>query len=244
MFYGTHFSRAAIKAGEVDQGYRKLREEFGKISKLTDNKQVFIEKPIITIPSNGQSLSLLPDKNKIVKDKRIIEGKLRKVEIFNGQVLRVFGDDGSIIEDRSAKFGDKLLLIEPKVKVEVKLDDEKQISSQIESVVVSECIEKSDTEYIEKDEKYKEFTKFYEDFLNQIIDGITTSKTGNIAAPISNIIDDSKKVVHIIDGNEKKFLKGMNIYFDTRGIKTDMDVDDKYITFKKKDGKDKNSSVT
>ena len=244
LFYGTHFSRAAIKAGEVDQGYRKLREEFGKISKLTDNKQVFIEKPIITIPSNGQSLSLLPDKNKIVKDKRIIEGKLRKVEIFNGQVLRVFGDDGSIIEDRSAKFGDKLLLIEPKVKVEVKLDDEKQISSQIESVVVSECIEKSDTEYIEKDEKYKEFTKFYEDFLNQIIDGITTSKTGNIAAPISNIIDDSKKVVHIIDGNEKKFLKGMNIYFDTRGIKTDMDVDDKYITFKKKDGKDKNSSVT
>ncbi len=235
LFYGTHFSRAAVKAGEVDQGYRKLREEFGKISKLTDNKQVSIEKPIITIPSSEQCVATIPyntigDK-KTIKDKRIIGGKLRKVEMFNGNVIRVFDDDGSIIEDRSAKFGDKLPIIEQKEKVGQKLDNEEQIiSSQTDDTVVV-----SDAEYLEKDEKYKEFTKFYEDFLNQIIDGITVSKTGDIAAPISSIIDDAKKVVCIVDGSEKEFLKGMNTYFDMRGIRTDI-IDNKHTTFKKKGG--------
>ena len=61
VFYGTHFSRATVKAGEVDQGYRKLREEFGKISKLTDNTQVS-GKQVTTVQSNLECDIKSPEK--------------------------------------------------------------------------------------------------------------------------------------------------------------------------------------
>lgn len=243
LFYGTHFSRATVKAGEIDQGYRRLREEFGKIYKLADNKQVSVDKPIIAIPSDGKYVttvphstvgddktlrkSLLSNSGKIIKEKRLIGGKLRKVETFNGNIVKVFGDDGGVIEDRSEKFGDKLPIIqyiEPETKTE---QDEKQVSSSDDTETVP------DTKCLDKDEKYEEFTKFYEDFLKQIVDGITTSKTGDIAAPISSIIDESKNMIHIVEGKEKEFLNGMSIYFDIEGIKTNI-IDDKYITFKRK----------
>lgn len=217
LFYGTHFSRAIVKAGEVDQGYKKLREEFGKISKLTDNKQVFVEQPIMTIPSNEQraittmSSVEISDKNKTIKEKRIIGGKVRKVEILNGDIVRVFDDDGNVIEDRSAKFGDKLVKQE---------QDEEYIPFK-------------KTDRVEKDENCEEFAKFYEDFMKQIMDGITTSQTGEIAAPINNIIEDSKKMIPVVEGKEKELLRGINIFFNIRGIKTEI-IDGKYMTFKRK----------
>lgn len=42
MFYRTHFHYATTKAEEVDRGYKRLRGEFGKISKLTDDKQMLV----------------------------------------------------------------------------------------------------------------------------------------------------------------------------------------------------------
>ena len=68
--------------------------------------------------------------------------------------------------------------------------------------------------------------------MKQIMEGITTSKTGEIAAPINNIIEDSKKMIPTVEGKEKELLRGMNIFFDTRGINTKI-IDGNYMTFKK-----------
>lgn len=62
-----------------------------------------------------------PPKDKIVKEMRLVNGKLRSVETFNGKIVRVFDDGGNIIDDRSAKFGNKLPPlpeIRPKPKIE------------------------------------------------------------------------------------------------------------------------------
>ena len=91
-------------------------------------------------------------------------------------------------------------------------------------------LEISEREY----EKYKEYTKFYEDFFKQIVGGITISKKGEIAAPIEGIIDELKKLGLLTEGKERDILRGMNIYFSTRGIKSDI-IDNKYAVFKKKE---------
>lgn len=49
VFYGTHFSRASIKADEVDQVYKKLRGEFNKVS-VFGNRQISVIEPSVTIP--------------------------------------------------------------------------------------------------------------------------------------------------------------------------------------------------
>jgi len=62
-----------------------------------------------------------PPKDKIVKEKRLVNGKLMPVETFNGKVVRVFDDEGNVVEDRSTSFGDKLPPLpeaRPKPKVE------------------------------------------------------------------------------------------------------------------------------
>lgn len=82
-------------------------------------------------------------------------------------------------------------------------------------------------------EKYRGYTKFYEDFFKQIVEGIEGSKKGEIAASIDEIINEAKKLGFAIEGKEKDILIGMNIYFSTRGIKSNI-VDNKYMTFKKK----------
>ena len=38
LFYESHFRNAEKKAGELDQAYKKLRDEFNRISKLSENK--------------------------------------------------------------------------------------------------------------------------------------------------------------------------------------------------------------
>lgn len=81
--------------------------------------------------------------------------------------------------------------------------------------------------------KYREYTKFYEDFFKQIVEGITESKKGEIAAPIDGIISEAKKLGFLVEGKEKDILRGMDIYFSTRGIKPNI-IDNKYIAFKKK----------
>ena len=90
-------------------------------------------------------------------------------------------------------------------------------------------LEISEREY----EKYREYTKFYEDFFKQIVEGITVSKKGEIAAPIEGIIAEVKKLGFVTEGKERDILKGMDIYFGTRGIKSDV-IDNKYAVFKKK----------
>lgn len=81
---------------------------------------------------------------------------------------------------------------------------------------------------------YGQYNDFYENFFKQIVEGITGSKKGEIAAPIDATIDETKKMGFIMEGNEIGFLRGMDIYFDIRGIKLNI-VDNKYITFRNKD---------
>ena len=90
-------------------------------------------------------------------------------------------------------------------------------------------LETSEREY----DKYRQYTKFYEDFFKQIIDGISISKKGEIAAPIENIISEVKKLGFVTEGKERDIFRGMDIYFGTRGIKSNI-VDNKYAIFKKK----------
>lgn len=90
-------------------------------------------------------------------------------------------------------------------------------------------LESTEREY----EKYKEYTKFYEDFFKQIVEGITASKKGEIAAPIEGIIDEVKKLGLPTEGKERDILRGMDIYFGTRGVKYNL-IDNKYAAFKKK----------
>ena len=91
-----------------------------------------------------------------------------------------------------------------------------------------------DLEVAEKEyEKYSEYTKFYEDFFKQIVEGINVSKKGEIAAPVEGIMAEVKKLDFITEGKERDILRGMNIYFSTRGIESDI-IDNKYAIFKKK----------
>lgn len=82
-------------------------------------------------------------------------------------------------------------------------------------------------------DKYREYTKFYEDFLKQIVECIATSKKGEIAASIEDIIGEVKKLGFVTEGKERDILRGIDIYFSIKGIKSDI-VDDKYVIFKKK----------
>ena len=81
-------------------------------------------------------------------------------------------------------------------------------------------------------DKYRDYTKFYEDFFKQIIEGITVSKKDEIAAPIEGIISEVKKLGFLIEGKERDILRGMDIYFGIRGIKSDI-IDNRYVIFKK-----------
>jgi hypothetical protein len=99
----------------------------------------------------------------------------------------------------------------------------------VKKVTVAD-LETDEREY----EKYREYTKFYEDFFKQIVESIAISKKGEIAAPIDGIIDEVKKLGFITENKEKDILRGMDIYFSTRGIKPSV-IDNKYVTFKKKD---------
>lgn len=90
-------------------------------------------------------------------------------------------------------------------------------------------LEATEREY----EKYRAYTGFYEDLFRQIAEGIATSKKGDIAAPIDAMMDEVKKLGFATEGKERDILKGMDIYFDTRGIKSQI-VDNKYVIFKRK----------
>jgi hypothetical protein len=93
----------------------------------------------------------------------------------------------------------------------------------------------ADLEAVEREyEKYREYTKFYEDFFKQIVEGIVASKKGETAASIDAIISEAKKLGFVTENKEKDILRGMDIYFSTRGIKPNV-VDNKYVTFGKKD---------
>ena len=65
-----------------------------------------------------------PPKNKLIIEKRIVDGKMRKVETYNGKVARVYDEEGKLLEDRSEKL--KIVSptppLEPRVLQEKKLD--------------------------------------------------------------------------------------------------------------------------
>lgn len=66
-----------------------------------------------------------PPKNRLIVEKRIIDGKMKKVETYNGKVARVYDDDGKLLEDRSKKL--KIILptppLEPRIRRENKPED-------------------------------------------------------------------------------------------------------------------------
>jgi hypothetical protein len=87
-------------------------------------------------------------------------------------------------------------------------------------------VKSSEIEY----EKYSEYTTFYEDLFQQIVKGINASKKGETATPIDAIIGEAKNLGFMTENKEKDILRGMGIYFSTRGIKSNI-VDNRYITF-------------
>lgn len=81
--------------------------------------------------------------------------------------------------------------------------------------------------------KYSQYTSFYDDFFKKIVEGIATSKKGEIAAPIGTILTEAEKLGFAVKGQEKGFLRGVEMYFDIRGIKMTV-MQNKYVSFKKK----------
>ena len=65
-----------------------------------------------------------PPKNKLIVEKRIIDGIMRKVETYNGKVARVYDDDWKLIEDRSGKL--KVTLPTPPLVPRAKQENNKQ----------------------------------------------------------------------------------------------------------------------
>ena len=77
-----------------------------------------------------------PPKDKIVKEKRLVNGKLTPVEIFNGKIVRVFDNEGNVIDDRSAKFGNKLPpLPEAKTKSKVENGQNRDLKETTSSII-------------------------------------------------------------------------------------------------------------
>lgn len=74
------------------------------------------------MPHLKQKFYSPPPKNKLIIEKRIVYGKMRKVETYNGKVARVYDEEGKLLEDRSHKL--KITLPTPPLepKVEKKLD--------------------------------------------------------------------------------------------------------------------------
>ena len=70
-----------------------------------------------------------PPKNKLVVENRIIDGKKRKVETYNGKVARVYDDDWKLLEDRSGKLKVTLptLPLVPRAKKENKENKENKL---------------------------------------------------------------------------------------------------------------------
>lgn len=83
-------------------------------------------------------------------------------------------------------------------------------------------------------EKYHEYTLFYEGLFKQIVEGIAGSNKGEVATTIDDIIGEVKKLGFVTENKERDILRGMDIYFNTRGIMPTI-VDNKYITFKERD---------
>lgn len=81
-------------------------------------------------------------------------------------------------------------------------------------------------------EKYRAYTNFYEDLFRQIVEGIATSKKGEIAAPVNAIINEAETRSFNIRGKEEEFLRGMKLYFKIRWIKAER-TDKGYIIFRK-----------
>lgn len=104
-----------------------------------------------------------------------------------------------------------------------------EVGVYIERKVTASDLEAIEIEY----EKYRGYTKFYEDFFKQIAENIEYSKKGDIAASIEGVISEAKKLGFVIEGKEKDILRGMDIYFSTRGIEPSI-IDNRYVMFKKK----------
>lgn len=78
----------------------------------------------------------------------------------------------------------------------------------------------------------KEYTRFYEGFFRQVVQGISGSKKGVIAASIDAVTNEAESMGFITKGEEGKLLRGMDIYFSIRKIKMDV-VQNKYAIFRK-----------
>ncbi len=109
----------------------------------------------------------------------------------------------------------------------------KYILFEMEGMSTTGKVTVNDMETLEREyDKYLEYTKYYEDFFKQIVEGIEGSKKGEIAAPVDDVINEAKKLGFVVEGKEKDILRGMDIYFSLRGIKTNI-VDNKYIAFQR-----------
>lgn len=97
---------------------------------------------------------------------------------------------------------------------------------------VPRTIIESESEY----EKYRSYTKFYENIFRQIVEGIEISQKKEIAAPVESMVDEAKKLGFDVEGKENDLIRGMEIYFNTRNITTEVikDLKDKeFVIFRR-----------
>lgn len=77
IFYSTHFSRATIKAEDVDQKYKRLRGEFGRIS-IFANKQVIVKQYTQKLSDQLPVTNALQTPITVVKDIDIKDNNINK----------------------------------------------------------------------------------------------------------------------------------------------------------------------
>ena len=76
-------------------------------------------------------------------------------------------------------------------------------------------------------EKTKEFEPFYSDLEQTVIAFIKQSKDKSAAIKIDNIVEEAKKTIGDAESKKDLLLKGMKLFFNEKGISTNVQKDDK-----------------
>ncbi len=89
----------------------------------------------------------------------------------------------------------------------------------------------STSDAIELKEKTKEFEPFYNDLEKDVMIFVSQKKEGG-AVNIENIMSEAKKTFPNIEHKKDMFLRGMVLFFQSRGIDTDLLENKNFVIFK------------
>lgn len=78
-------------------------------------------------------------------------------------------------------------------------------------------------------EQTKEFESFYSDLEQTVLAFIKQSKDKSAAIKIDNIVEEAKKTISDADSKKDMLIKGMTLFFNEKGINTEIKKDDKGV---------------